>query len=346
MPTRILVVGAGAIGAFFGSRLATLPQVLVSALCRSNYKVVNSNGFKVTSPNFGDYTFKPEYTFSSADHARQVTRKRKLTWDYLLVATKVLPEVSDGSRLLEGLVDDQTSIVLIQNGLGIEESYRKRFPRTTVLSGITMVSATQSSPGTVTHNRWTRLTLGPYVSNGNEAQGSVAEPSVATERTQAFVDMLGAGGIDAIAYPATSLQVLRWHKLAINAAINASSVLTGGGGNAAMAADTELNMHLRGVMNEVLSAGAMALGCETFPFEYLKLATPDQVLASVLKNTSGSRPSMWHDWAEGRKMELEAILGEPVRIARKLELETPRLQALYALLKMAQERRDNSTARL
>ncbi|KAK4955407.1 hypothetical protein LTR28_006101 [Elasticomyces elasticus] len=46
------------------------------------------------------------------------------------------------------------------------------------------------------------------------------------------------------------------------------------------------------------------------------------------------------DWESGKRMELEVILGNPVRIAREQGLEMPRLQTLYALLKMAQSNRD------
>ncbi|KAK3058716.1 hypothetical protein LTR09_000281 [Extremus antarcticus] len=340
MPTRILIVGAGAIGAFFGSRLATVPQVLISALCRSNYNAVKKGGFKITSPQFGDYVFKPEFTFCNPDEAQQESQEKQLRWDYLLVATKVLPEVSDVSRLLEGLIDDKTSIVLVQNGLGIEKPYRARFPGTTILSAVTIASAVQNEPGTITHNRWTRLSIGPYLPDSTLNQEN-PESSRDTTRTKAFVDLLEAGGItDAIPYAAASLQLLRWHKLAINAAINASSVLSGGCGNAALADDPELAIHLLGVMNEVLATGAKVLGYESFPFQELKLATPEQVLASVRKNTSGSRPSMWWDWAEGRPMEVEAILGEPVRVAREIGVEMGRTQSLYALLRMAQEKRD------
>jgi 2-dehydropantoate 2-reductase len=340
MPTRVLVVGAGAIGAFFGSRLATVPQLLVSAVCRSNYQTVKSNGFKVDSPWYGKYAFRPEYIFASSEEARQTMRKQALKWDYLLVTTKVLPEINDDSKLLEGLVDDRSSIVLIQNGLGIEEAYRRRFPNATILSGVTVVSATQSEPGIITHNRWTKTSLGPYLP-GDASSHDDQNLATASERTRLFLELLKKAGLaDAESYDHAGLQFVRWHKVAINSAINPSSVLTGGCGNRALAIDPELRIHLRGVMDEVFTAASKLQGRQTFPFDELKLAKPDQILASVEKNTSGSRPSMWHDWENGRRMELEAILGNPIRIARAEGLDMPRVQSLYALLRMAQERRN------
>ena len=341
MPTRILLVGAGAIGAFFGSRLATAPNVLVSALCRSNYKVVKANGFKVNSPKFGSYVLKPEYTFSSPDEARQTKREKKLNWDYLLVATKALPDVSDDSQLLDGLVDEETSIVLVQNGLGIEEPYRKRFPQTTILSAVTIASCVQPSPGIIEHNRWTRISAGPFLPHLDSGETGAGEADeLARGRNARLVELLKIGGIDdAELYDHAALQFVRWHKIAINAAMNPSAVLSGGAGNRELALDPELALHAKGIMNEVLEAAPKVLGRD-FPWEELKLATPEQVLRSVSRNTTGSRPSMWWDWVEGRRMELEAILGNPIRIAREKGIEMPRVQSLYALLRKAQEKRD------
>lgn len=339
MPIRVLVVGAGSIGAFFGSRLSTVPNVLVSALCRSNYTSIRKNGIRVTSPKYGDTTFKPEYTFNSSNDAREA----KLTWDYLLVATKALPEVSDDSVLLEDLVAKDTTIVLIQNGLGIEEPYRKRFPRTAILSVVTIVSVAQPEPGLIRHNLWTKTLVGPYLPQSKTAdEDSKQLERHITERCSTFTDLLKAGGIDdSSEHGHTDMQSIRWHKIAVNAAMNPSSVLSGGCGNQELALDSDLEEHTTGVMNEALQTASKVLG-KSIPMKELGLATPKQVLGSVRKNTSGSRPSMWHDWEKGAPMELEVILGNPIRIAKEKGLEMPRLQTMYALLKKAQAKRRES----
>ena len=133
-PRNILVIGTGAIGAFYASRLSTVSGTKVSAVCRSNYNVIKKNGIRVTSPIFGDTTFKPAYTFGSVEEARKTKDQNKLLWDYLIVTTKVL---GDPSALAEGLVDDKSSVVVFQNGLGIEEPYRTRFPSSPIISAVT-----------------------------------------------------------------------------------------------------------------------------------------------------------------------------------------------------------------
>jgi 2-dehydropantoate 2-reductase len=332
MPTQILIVGAGAIGAFYASRLALVPDVAVSVVCRSNYSAVKSHGFKITSPQYGDYTFTPAHTFANPAEARQ----SKTRWDYIVVSTKALPDVSDDSAILEGLVGDGTAIVLIQNGLGVEEPYTMRFPHAAICSAVTIASCAQPSHGIIQHNRWTRITSGPYLPHLDTGSPQASDAH-STSQNDRFIELLQQGGIkDAAAYTHAKLQLVRWHKIAINASMNPSSVLTLCSSNNAMSMDAEVQMHLKGVMQEILETAPKILGLP-MPKEF---ASPEQIIKSTMKNTSGSKPSMAIDWEAGKRMEIEVILGNPIRMARKRGLEMPRLQSLYALLRMAQEVRD------
>lgn len=328
MPTSILIVGAGAIGAFYASRLALVPNISVSVICRSNYSAVKAHGFKITSPQYGSYTFTPAHTFANPAEAR----KSNTQWDYVVVSTKALPDVSDDSAILEGLVSDQTAIVLIQNGLGVEDPYTTRFPHAPICSAVTIATCAQPEHGLIQHNRWTRINSGAYLPHldTNSPKPSDAR---AVERNDAFIALLKDGGItDASAYSHAKLQLLRWHKIAINASMNPSSVLTLSSPNASMASDLEMQRHLLGVMHEILATAPKVLG-HPMPADF---ATPEQIIKSTVKNTSGSRPSMAVDWDAGKRLEIEVILGNPLRKARERGIEMPRLQTLYALVKMAQ----------
>ncbi|OAL02952.1 2-dehydropantoate 2-reductase [Phaeosphaeriaceae sp. SRC1lsM3a] len=332
MPTQILIVGAGAIGAFYASRLALVPGVAVSVICRSNYSAVKSHGFKITSPQYGDYTYTPAHTFANPDEAR----KSNIQWDYIVVSTKALPDVSDDSAILEGLVGDKTAIVLIQNGLGVEEPYSKRFPNAAICSAVTIATCAQPEHGIIKHNRWTRINSGPYLPHLDTGSTNSTDARI-TEQNNAFIALLKKGGIkDAESCSHAKLQLVRWHKIAINASMNPSSVLTLCSSNYAMSIDSEVQLHLKGVMEEILATAPKILG-QPMPKEF---ATPEQIIRSTQKNTSGSKPSMAIDWEQGKRMEIEVILGNPIRIARSRGFEMPRLQTLYALVRMAQEVRD------
>ncbi|KAK3349292.1 ketopantoate reductase PanE/ApbA-domain-containing protein [Lasiosphaeria hispida] len=378
-PVHIVFVGAGAVGCFYASRLHyPTHNIHTSLIARSNYKALAADGVKLQTHTFGNYTFIPDAVFPSVAAATAAPispNGSTRDWDFVIVTTKALPDQSDDTALIAPLVGPRTCIVLIQNGVGVEAPYRARFPTNPTVSAVTVISAEQTSPGTVRQNRWTRIHLGPYsdsasfsasspvlVDNGGgEATttavgATVANPTPAiSPAAAADLQARGAaraaeladwwtrlGGIRDVALSdEVGLQMVRWHKLCINAAFNPSAVLSGGRGNADMARDPELRVHLLGVMREIWGAAPGVLGRA---FDEKEMATPEGILRSSERNV-GSKPSMLLDWEAGRAMEIEVILGNPVRIARAKGVELGRLQSLYALLRSAQEVRERERAK-
>jgi 2-dehydropantoate 2-reductase len=264
--------------------------------------------------------------------------------------------------------------VLIQNGVGVEQPYRTRFPTTPIISAVTVISAEQTSPGTVRQHRWTRIHLGPYTNSasfstpgsetttttgprGDDTTGALTptgahQPTPSTDPPTTTLDTTGThlatllsdwwtrlGQIrDVDLSTELGLQTIRWHKLCINAAFNPSSILSGGRGNADMVlSDPELRTHLAGVMREIWDAAPRILGGgRGFGPD---MATPERILKSTERNV-GSKPSMLLDWEAGRPLEVEVILGNPIRIARARGVELPRLQTVYALVRSMQAVRD------
>ncbi|GAP88355.1 putative 2-dehydropantoate 2-reductase [Rosellinia necatrix] len=390
-PVHILFVGAGAVGCFYASRLHhPSHNVYTSLTARSNYAAIASSGVTLQTRSFGDYTFHPHAVFPSVAAAVAGAPPKRNTssssstgdddenneeggWDYVVVTTKALPDRTDDAAMIAPLVTPRrTCVVLIQNGVGVEAPYRARFPANPIVSGVTVVSAEQTSPGVVRQNRWTRISLGPYVrglqpntptststatatananANANANTDTNTDDDDLAARGQACMERLAGwwtspGGLrDAEPHTERELQAIRWHKLCINAAFNSTAVLSGGRGNADQLTDAELRRHVAGVMREVWDAAPAVLGGPSFPPEGLGgLATPERILRSTERNP-GARPSMLLDWDAGRPMELEVILGNPVRLARAAGVEMPRLQSLYALLRSMQAVREAARPR-
>ncbi|OJD33141.1 2-dehydropantoate 2-reductase [Diplodia corticola] len=363
-PIHILFVGAGAVGCFYASRLHhPSKNIHVSLVCRSNYPTIAQSGVTLETRNFGTYTFHPHAVYPSISAAAadaSPLAPPSGRWDYVVVTTKALPDVVDDSASIAPLMardaDAHTCIVLIQNGVGIEAAHRARFPRNPIVSAVTVISAEQLRHGFVRQNRWTRISMGAYT-DGMAAAAATAESSSSSpsspdadasttphhhrddlaargdacvrELVRLFSDV---GGLrDAEHHTELALQQVRWHKLTINASMNPSAVLSGGRTNAEMASattDPELRRHLKGVMQEIWDAAPAVLGA---PLP-AGLASPEKVLASTERN-KGGKPSMLLDWERGSPLEIEVILGLPIRIARARGVELPRLQTLYALLK-------------
>lgn len=313
-------------------------QVYVSLVCRSNYKAIAENGVQLHTRDYGSYHFAPYKVFSSISHAAQESPEGG--WAYVMVTTKALPDITNDAADIAPLIapgGKQTCVVLVQNGVGVEAVHREHFPGNPIVSAVTVISAAQESPGVIRQNRWTRISMGPYTDGiGDEQSSETQDQGRAGKRcVKELVDLFKSGGVkDAEDYDEKGLQLVRWHKICINGSMNPSAVLSGGTGNSRMSLDAELRIHLKGCMDEVFVAAPAVLG-RPFPE---KLARPDKILTSTERNTSG-KPSMLLDWEAGRPMEIEVILGNPIRIARRAGVEMPRLQSLYALLKMAQLRR-------
>lgn len=132
-----------------------------------------------------------------------------MIWHYVVVTTKSLSGSSDGATLIQPVVSSRTTIVLIQNGIGIEEPYNCKFPHNILLSAVTVVSAEQIEHGVVRQNMWTRISIGPFTdAMGNPDGGDV--------KTGEFVRLLKEGGVrDAEACDEREIQFVRWHKLAV-----------------------------------------------------------------------------------------------------------------------------------
>lgn len=166
--------------------------------------------------SYGKYHFAPHAVYKSMKEASEQS------YDYVVVTTKALPDILDDSELIQDIVTpEKTSIVLIQNGVGVEEPHRRRFPKNPILSAVTVVSAAQVAHGKIVQNRWTRISIGPYLESASQnTQQSASDAQLSTRstsKTEEFVQLLKNGGVkDAEVYDEAGLQLVRWHKIAVS----------------------------------------------------------------------------------------------------------------------------------
>ncbi|OAV93900.1 hypothetical protein PTTG_04397 [Puccinia triticina 1-1 BBBD Race 1] len=354
---RILIVGTGAVGAFYGSRLHRPEEgVKVSFVCRSNYEEVKANGIEIVSRTFGKYTMQPADVFKSIDQAAQLGPSESGSrWDFVILCTKVLPDRVDDAVLLSPLLrvaNDHDrpppTLVLIQNGIGFEDNHRQRHPQVPILSAVTVVNAEQLKPNLVRHNRWTRISIGPYLNFSSYL--AHPHPPInpqlgihSQSQLELLVSLLRSGQIhDVEIYGEKDLQILRWHKLAINASMNPTSILSGGLPSSEMVKNPQLRLHLQGCMQEVFEAAKKIFGIESFPANF---ASIERILQSTEKagESSTIKPSMLVDWELGRPLEIQAIMGFPIRIATRAGVKLARIQSMYAFLNQLQLARSKKT---
>ncbi|WFD34307.1 aspartate--tRNA ligase [Malassezia cuniculi] len=295
----------------------------VAVVARSNYQAIVDGGIELRTHSFGDYKFTPNAVYSRVDDAAGTE------WDYVLVATKALDNVAT-AEMVAPVVKPTTAVVIIQNGIAIEEPFRARFPDSPIISAVAIVSSEMIAPNVLKQNRWTRLDIGPYVNISGtpatpEEEMLVAAGDEACKRLSAI--FAEAGISDAEVHDVRELQFVRWHKLMINGILNPSGVLSGCRAGADMLSDEPLRAFIYAGMNEVKAAGERVLGAQ-MPESF---ASAERIIASIERN-KGGRSSMVQDWEAGRQLELDAILRLPLEVAQKHGAEMPRVQSLYALL--------------
>lgn len=139
------------------------------------------------------------------------------TFDYIVCANKAINPQSI-PPLFKDVVGDQTTLVLMQNGVGNEEPFRHEYPRNTILSGVVWVGGVQSTPGIIHHtkNEDTQLGLFPNSSLDEKVEG---------ERLDTFTGLLRKGGTKFTVHE--NIQIQRWEKVVWNAAWNPLTTLTG-----------------------------------------------------------------------------------------------------------------------
>ena len=296
---NVLVIGTGAVGSFYGAQLAK-SGARVSVVARSDYEQVRSSGIAIVSDAaLGGYHFQPAAVVRDAAELSEPP-------DYVLLCVKVVEGV-DRPALLKGALGPNTAIVLISNGVEIEDEIKIAFPEHELISGLAFICVTRTAPGTIWHQAYGRLVLGNY-------------PTGLSETTQTLVAAFERSGIHCLA--SETIVTARWQKCVWNAAFNPLSVLSGGLGTDAILSTQETLV--RAIMREICLI-AEALG-HPLP--------PDTVDRQV-DGTRAMPPyktSMLLDFEAGRPMETEAILGNAVRAGRRAGVSIPHLESLYALM--------------
>jgi 2-dehydropantoate 2-reductase len=310
MNLRIGVVGSGAIGSYYGGKLAAAGQD-VHFLMRGDLSEIRQHGLHIVGDG-EDLRIQPINCYNSTGEMGPC--------DLVLIALKtisnsVLPE------LLPPLLHERTLLLTLQNGLGNEELLAEHFGAHRVLGGLCFICLTRTSRTTIERSDDGHIALGEF----NRA---------AQVRTREISDVFGRSGLRSNVVENLALE--RWRKLVWNIPFNGLSILAGELDTASILRDEPLKAATLAVMKEVIEAANLC----GLPLE--NSAAAEQIRRT---ETMGSyKPSTLLDFQAGRPLEIEAIWGEPLRRARAVGAETPRLQLLYSLLRALDRTRPKITA--
>jgi 2-dehydropantoate 2-reductase len=298
MGLRVGFVGSGAIGTYYGAKLAHAGSD-VHFLMRGDLTEVRHNGILVRGPG-EDFRVTEVNCYNSTPEIGPS--------DLVIVAVK---STSNGDLidLVPPLLHERTMLLTLQNGLGNEEFLAEHCGAERVLGGLCFIAVQRNSRTEVERFDFGDIVLGEF---GRPAQPRTRE--VASEFTSA--------GIRCII--TDNLARERWRKLIWNIPFNGLSIVTGGIDTAGIIGDQNLRELTLELMDEVIAA-ANKCG-HAFP----KDAWREHIRRA--EKMGGFRPSTLLDWQMERPLEIEAIWGEPIRRAAAAGAQMPRTEMIYVLL--------------
>ncbi|HTB81404.1 MAG TPA: 2-dehydropantoate 2-reductase [Opitutaceae bacterium] len=300
MFSKVAIVGAGAIGMYYGAKLA-FAGADVRFLMRSDLATVRARGSLLLHEKSGTTELRPVAAFGLPEEIGRV--------DLIIVTLKTTAN-GEFARLLPPLLGSHTVIFTLQNGLGSDEQLAALFGAERVMGGLAFIAATRTAPGEVTCYHPGSIALGEF---GRPPGG----------RTRALATQFEAAGV--IVRVVENLSAARWHKLVWNIPFNGLAIAAGGLTTDRICADPELAAEVRALMAEVQQA-AGRLGF-VIAGEFLRQQF------DVTPPMGAYQPSSLVDFLAGREVEVEAIWGEPLRRAQAAGASVPRLAVLYARLK-------------
>ncbi|WP_449419961.1 putative 2-dehydropantoate 2-reductase [Phormidium nigroviride] len=297
------ILGTGALGGFYGARLQQA-GLDVHFLLRSDYEYVKQHGLVVESPE-GDFTLPQVHAYKNVDQMPNcdlVVVALKTTQNYLL------PE------LLPHFKNPNSVFLVLQNGLGIEPKVAEIVGNKRVIGGLCFLCSNKLGAGHIRHLDYGTITIGEY--------SAQYQPSGISDRLREIANDFESAGIPIVI--SEDLLLARWKKLVWNIPYNGLSVVLDARTDELMAnADTRILVEK--LMWEVV-AGAKS--CDR--------TIPDNFIPKMLDYTDKMKPyrtSMKLDYDRKRRLEVEAIFGNPLRMAEELGVNLPLIDMLYRQLK-------------
>lgn len=302
---RIGIVGTGAIGGFYGLMLAKAGHD-VHFLLRSEYQAVVANGLRLNSAVHGQLHLQPVQAWGDPAEMPPC--------DWLLVGAKTTSN-AQLAPVITRLSRPGARVVLLQNGLAVEEQLRPLLPDNLhLLGGLCFICTHRAAPGVIEHQALGAVNLA-YHSGPARVGESLA---IVEEGAELF----RSAGLESVAM--ADLQQARWQKLVWNVPYNGLSVLLGAGTTRLMA-NADSRALILELMREVMQ-GAAACG-QLLPEGY-----PEKLLATT-ERMPDYLPSMYHDFQHKRPLELQAIHAAPLAAAAAAGCELPKMRMLHQALR-------------
>jgi 2-dehydropantoate 2-reductase len=304
---RILVVGAGAIGGYFGGRLLQAGRDVTFLVRPRRAAELASAGLVIKSPN-GDVTLKNPPTVQ-ADRLGE-------KFDLVLLSCKAF-DLDDAIKSFAPAVGSKTAILPLLNGMRHLDVLDQRFGANAVLGGLCAIAVTLNESREI-------VQLAPMQSLGfGERDGTISD------RVQAIADAMSSGQFGA----AASKQVIQdmWEKWVFLASLAASTCTMRAAVGHILAAPGGKDFIL-GMLDECSAVASSEGHAPTGPFF-------ERVKGMLTAEGSQLTASMFRDVKAGAKVEADHIIGDLIARGDAAKVPVPKLKIAYTHLKTYENQR-------
>jgi 2-dehydropantoate 2-reductase len=296
---RIVVVGAGGVGGYFGARLARAGAEVTFVARGAHLDAIRARGLRVRSAVEGDYTV----AVTAVDKVAGLPAA-----DAVLLCVKSF-DTEAAVEHVRPVVGPETPVLSLQNGVDNEERIDAVLGAGHALGGVAYVFATIEAPGVIAHTFAGRVVLG-------EMDGRP------TPRAERLRDAFGGAGI--LAALSEDIRRVLWEKYLMIAAQAGMTAITRC--PIGVIRETPQTWRMYRLIVEELAALGRASG----------VALPPDAVTTTLANVEKLAPhlfsSLHHDLVQGKRLELEALHGHAVRLGERLGVPTRTVFAVYAAL--------------
>jgi 2-dehydropantoate 2-reductase len=304
---RILVVGAGAVGGYFGGRLIQAGRDVTFLVLPKQVEQIQAQGLRILSPSHGDFTVRPKVIT-----AAQIAS----SYDVIFLSVKSY-NLASAINDFAPAVGPGTVIIPVLNGMHHLDVLTERFGKDAVLGGVCFVyTEIDSQRRIIQLNDFQSLTYG-------ELDGKK------TSRIEAVHQVFSGAGFET----AISGDILRqmWQKWVWNASLGAITCLLRGNIGEIVAVPGGAEICLSAFRECAAIAGACG-----YPMSEMFLAEKSPQLTAVGSTLASS---MYHDLTDQARVEVDTILGDLIERGRKHGVSAPLVQAAFVSLTIYQQGR-------
>jgi 2-dehydropantoate 2-reductase len=301
---RILVVGAGSTGGYFGGRLAQAGRDVTFLVRPQRAEQLAAHGLKIVSP-YGDFTVKPKLTTAAMLSGR---------YDAILLTVKAYGLEAALADIAPAVGPD-TMILPVLNGMRQVDLIKERFGERSLAGCVCKIAASLDGQGNVV--QLNKLHFMAYGEMNGERTARIAE----LDR-----QMQGAG-FDAIL--SSTIEREMWEKWILLASLGGITCLARGTVGQVEAAPGGAQFALQ-LINEVVAVVSAAGSKPSAAFV-------TEARALLTQKGSAQTSSMFRDLQQGNRIEADQIIGDLLKRGEKVGIPTPLLSAAFVNLSVYQQ---------